>query len=96
MTITHRVSGYCGHKTCDHRIHETANSDFPIWIRESTMREYVGCRFPDREIEEPWSSSGQEEGDPVRADMLRGVRLRQYTFISLTWYLPDWFNLMHD
>jgi hypothetical protein len=32
----------------------------------------VGCRFPDREIEEPWSSSGREEEDPVRADVLLG------------------------
>jgi hypothetical protein len=40
----------------------------------------VGCRFPDREIEEPWSPSGREEEDPKRADVLRGVQLRQ------SWY----------
>jgi hypothetical protein len=39
--------------------------------------------FPDREIEEPWSSSGrEEEEDPVRADMLRGVRLCQVWYQS--------------
>jgi hypothetical protein len=46
----------------------------------------VGCRFPDREIEEPWSSSGREEEDPVRADVPEGaaasgvVSEREYLF----------------
>jgi hypothetical protein len=33
----------------------------------------VGCRFPDREIKEPWSSWGREEEDPVRAGVPAGA-----------------------
>jgi hypothetical protein len=46
---------------------EAASSDPPKAKKGgSRRRESVGCRFPDREIEEPWSSSGREEEDPVR------------------------------
>jgi hypothetical protein len=50
----------------DHRPRNTAKSDSLISKEGESREEFYGCRFPDREIEGPFSVLRDEErGDPV-------------------------------
>jgi hypothetical protein len=52
------------------------------------VKRICGCRFPDREIEEPWSSSGRgrrscERDVPEGAAASSGIRARNISLLSV-------------